>query len=453
MKKLSIALLICFVSVLFVGCSTKFTKEAYASYVNLAENAVYYNTDNSEQKSFKLQGNTSKSIIVDLNQITKFDTIVFNEKKSKITSFSIELSNDNITYSLVYRNDTIDAMRVCYLGAQEARYIKVTVLDFSDDYNLKDIAVYQTDKQDKELRVFTYLVMDNVNENIDVEALRSVTDIILFKEVTYTKEGNLIVSDTYAEKLAIVRNAIGDRDIRILADIYMPYGNDNEDCFTLFNKYSKEAAGNTIAFLEQYNLDGVDIDFEYPYGRKQWKYYNNFLEELIDQLGDKLLSIASSGWSCSGFSKKVVNGVDYIQVMNYDLFDKNGYHSTFYTTAYQTQEFIKAGFAKEKLNIGLPFYSRPLDAFGYWGDYSSESNGLTAYDNLATFDTLDHDGNPMTTDRYFNGFQIIKDKTAYAIDMGFGGLMIWHFSCDRNYSDELSLFKAISTTKEEKLIK
>ena len=46
----------------------------------------------------------------------------------------------------------------------------------------------------------------------------------------------------------------------------------------------------------------------------------------------------------------------------------------------------------------------------------------------------------------FNGVQIIKDKTAFAHDYGLGGVMVWHYTCDVPYEDDLSLFKAIQTS-------
>ena len=48
-----------------------------------------------------------------------------------------------------------------------------------------------------------------------------------------------------------------------------------------------------------------------------------------------------------------------------------------------------------------------------------------------------------TPDRYYNGWQMVYDKTAYAIDVGLGGVMVWHYGYDLPSADELSLFGAI----------
>ena len=40
--------------------------------------------------------------------------------------------------------------------------------------------------------------------------------------------------------------------------------------------------------------------------------------------------------------------------------------------------------------------------------------------------------------------------SAFAIDAGLGGIMIWHMNCDLPYDNELSLFRAIKDTKTDK---
>ena len=56
----------------------------------------------------------------------------------------------------------------------------------------------------------------------------------------------------------------------------------------------------------------------------------------------------------------------------------------------------------------------------------------------------------MTAPQYVNSYQMVSDKTAFAIDAGLGGIMVWHYSCDLPYDNQYSLFRAISETKELK---
>ena len=100
--------------------------------------------------------------------------------------------------------------------------------------------------------------------------------------------------------------------------------------------------------------------------------------------------------------------------------------------------------------MGLPFYSRPTNRLAFWGSYAQFSDSLDRYTNLIYYNGFDHSGNPMTAPQYINSPQMIADKTAFAIDSGLGGVMVWHLNCDLPYDNELSLFRSISETKQAK---
>ena len=73
----------------------------------------------------------------------------------------------------------------------------------------------------------------------------------------------------------------------------------------------------------------------------------------------------------------------------------------------------------------------------YWYGY----NGC--YENM-TEDGWYH-CNETDKDFWFNTPEVIGAKTQYAIDNGFGGVMIWHYTCDLPSSNENSLLRAIGT--------
>lgn len=47
---------------------------------------------------------------------------------------------------------------------------------------------------------------------------------------------------------------------------------------------------------------------------------------------------------------------------------------------------------------------------------------------------------------YANTHERIVQATQYAIDNGYGGVMIWHYSCDFPSSHKASLLRAIGET-------
>ena len=71
------------------------------------------------------------------------------------------------------------------------------------------------------------------------------------------------------------------------------------------------------------------------------------------------------------------------------------------------------------------------------------------YDYVGCYDSLDENGwyhcDNIGKDFWFNTPEVIGAKTQYAIDNGFGGVMIWHYTCDLPSSNENSLLRAIGT--------
>ncbi|KAJ5415834.1 hypothetical protein N7465_004529 [Penicillium sp. CMV-2018d] len=96
--------------------------------------------------------------------------------------------------------------------------------------------------------------------------------------------------------------------------------------------HRKKLATNIANFVKDNNLDGVDIDWEYPSApdipgvpsgdKSEGANYLAFLVVLKNLLGDKSVSIAAPGsyWYLKGFPiAKISKVVDYIVFMTYDL--------------------------------------------------------------------------------------------------------------------------------------
>lgn len=78
---------------------------------------------------------------------------------------------------------------------------------------------------------------------------------------------------------------------------------------------------------------------------------------------------------------------------------------------------------------------------GYWYGY----NGC--------YEGIDENGwyhcNDTGKDFWFNTPDVIAQKTDYAINNGYGGVMIWHYNCDLPSNHEDSLLRAIKNTVDE----
>lgn len=304
-------------------------------------------------------------------------------------------------------------------------------------------------KKVDDFKVTTYIRGDYVQnpDSIYPEDFDIVTHVILFECASFDSNGNVIVEEKKMETaLTNIRNAVGDRDVHISLNLLGPRGQTDSSVWedqmeAQSDEHNKAFTSgvledNIIAVLEKYDFDGVHFDYEYPLSIKAWRHYNKFLVSLDKKLGDYTLGVAASSWNLK-FSSASIKAVDTFELMSYDFNDENGRHATYEDTIADLKKVGLHGIPLEKVNIGLAFYSRPTDLSGYWYGY----NGC--------YEGIDENGwyhCPSTgKDFWFNTPDVINAKTDYAIDNGYGGVMIWHYSCDLPSSHEDSLLKAVET--------
>ncbi len=308
------------------------------------------------------------------------------------------------------------------------------------------------DKKVDDFKVTTYIRGDAVmywggelyEEDFDI-----VTDAIIFECANFNSKGEVEYDEEKMEKvLAEVRDAIGDRDIHLTLNLLGPGGVTDSDVYEdqmeaqsdEHNKAFKSGVleDNIIAVLEKYDFDGVHFDYEYPLSRKAWHYYNKFLVSLGRKLGKKYtLGVAGNAWNIK-FTNAAIGAIDTFELMSYDNIDEQGRHATYEDTVEQIRQLGLRGLPIHKVNVGIPFYSRPTDMSGYWYGYNGCYEKMTE-DGWYHCDETDKDF-------WFNTPDVVAQKTDYCIRNGFGGVMIWHYNCDLPSSQEGSLLRAIGQT-------
>ncbi len=177
-----------------------------------------------------------------------------------------------------------------------------------------------------------------------------------------------------------------------------------------------------MSLVSTYGLDGIDIDWEYPDLGQSSTNYDLLMGALSTSLKaqGKLLSAAvvGNGSQADGIPASVFAKVDWLNVMSYDANDFQ--HST-YDYALQCLSYWSGrGLAKNKINLGVPFYGRPS-----WESYATLV-GRGADPNADVFGNVG-----------YNGITTIKKKTQYVKDNGYGGMMIWELSGDLNNGNSL----------------
>lgn len=242
---------------------------------------------------------------------------------------------------------------------------------------------------------------------------------------------------------------------------------------------SREIFANSIVdFIKKHQLDGIDLDWEYPGLQGEDNIHRpedkeNFTavlklikEKLNEQLPKQnLLTIASASFPdyFSHTELEIAHKyLDFINIMSYDYYtgggSKTGHHSNFEVSEYNAtgtstktaiQRHLDLGIPKEKLVVGVPFYGR------FWKGTNPENNGLFqestgergSWNYHVLLDSLKSDA---TLKQYWDSsasapylwrakdscFVTYEDttslgiKTKYVRENGLGGIMFWQFGGD-----------------------
>jgi len=190
------------------------------------------------------------------------------------------------------------------------------------------------------------------------------------------------------------------------------------------------------------HLDGVDVDLEGEGGHIN-KDYEGFVNALSVALKAKglLLTAAIATWESQLLSDKALACFDFLNIMTYDNtgpwnIKERGPHSP-YSMAVADLDFWtnKRHIAKEKLDLGLPFYG-----YGFEPTKVREFNYRNLVKQYPGAEQADSLVLKPDTILYYNGIATIKKKTAFALQNA-GGVMIWELLGDADA--EKSLLNAV----------
>lgn len=207
----------------------------------------------------------------------------------------------------------------------------------------------------------------------------------------------------------------------------------------------------------------MDFDWEYPANPAEWYAYGDMMAKLKAEIAPdgKLVSVALSNFNVR-FAKEHIEAIDYVQIMGYDRFDVDGNNSSFRSGAYLPMRyFVNLGFKPSQLIAGMPDYGRPdNETVGeiwtnyYYGDDDSvfADEAMTApYTYWDNAQWITYNGNKMKV--YVTGGAMAADKTAYAIEQGFAGVMVFRNLIDYPMDDvgNRSVIKAIGDTIAQRI--
>lgn len=203
-----------------------------------------------------------------------------------------------------------------------------------------------------------------------------------------------------------------------------------------FEKLAAQASTRQVFINEllricaEYGFDGVDIDWEYPRPGQSAQNFLTLMTELRAALpGGKLLTaaVAVYGENADSIPAESFALMDFVNVMAYD----EPQHGSLEQFNRGLDYWLGRGLPREKLVMGVPFYSRP-------GEISYRKL-VEADPAAAQSDAIEYHG---ATQRY-NGIPTIQTKTRLALERA-SGLMIWTIQNDA--PGDASLLAAIQQT-------
>lgn len=206
-------------------------------------------------------------------------------------------------------------------------------------------------------------------------------------------------------------------------------------------------AQDCLKAVEEFGLDGIDIDWEYPTSDAAGissspddrENFNLLMRDLRAVLGeDRLLTLASSAyaeyidfWACEKY-------LDFVNIMTYDMANAPYHHAALYASDNTegccdgaVKAHVEAGVPIEKLVLGVPFYGRGGTSMPRFVDYRHIEAGeeyVERWDDVAKAPYLaDKDGNLVL------GYDIPESLTLkcdYIKEKGLLGVMYWEYAGD-----------------------
>ncbi|MGD0610973.1 MAG: glycosyl hydrolase family 18 protein [Anaerolineales bacterium] len=177
------------------------------------------------------------------------------------------------------------------------------------------------------------------------------------------------------------------------------------------------------ALLKQYDLDGVDIDWEYPDPGASMQNYLTLMQALRAALPGQLLTAAVPAIGGARYDlpksdlQAYFDAVDFLNIMAYD---GGTPHSPYTYSVAALDYWLGAGLPPAKAVLGVPFYAR--DA----GTGSLPYSRLIQADaGAAAVDEFNYDGVVYN----YNGIPTIERKTRLARARA-SGIMIWALEDD-----------------------
>ncbi len=204
--------------------------------------------------------------------------------------------------------------------------------------------------------------------------------------------------------------------------------------------------------LDEFQLDGIDIDWEYPTSSAakissspdDTKNFTLMMKAIRKAIGKKkLLTLATVANANYIDFKKINSYIDLVNVMAYDMASAPKHHSALYrsdnsgriTSHESVNAHLVAGVPLSKLVLGMPFYGRGGNKYPNFKNYhEANANDFTLqWDDVAKVPYYaDKDGELVFG---YENPASLAIKCQYILDNDLRGGMYWDYAGDNMQSD------------------
>ncbi|CAK9294140.1 unnamed protein product [Gordionus sp. m RMFG-2023] len=227
-----------------------------------------------------------------------------------------------------------------------------------------------------------------------------------------------------------------------------------------------------VTLDSSYNLDGIDIDWEYPISSTEKTTYANILKSLRAAFPSKIVmsAVPAGNQNFGGFDTSAMNKyLDYAAIMTYDYHSagwesQTGHNSPLlgtgvYTTKGSVDEWKKVGLNQNIMVIGLPFYGRTwklttsnTNVGAPASGYGSGEDGVLTYTQIKSRTWQEYWDDTAEVPYAVSGSEwlsydnekSVTNKVQWACQNNMAGVMIWELAQDSSKS----LIRAISNSMQ-----
>ena len=207
--------------------------------------------------------------------------------------------------------------------------------------------------------------------------------------------------------------------------------------------------------VEEFGLDGIDIDWEYPTqsqakissSPEDTKNFTLLMRDLRKVLGKKKLLTAATVSTADYIDfRSCVPYMDFVNVMAYDMGGQRGHHASlfpsehagYFTSSRAVEAHLKAGVPREKLVMGVPFYGKGRNDDEGVRMFRRSGRLPEGYQHL-----WDEKGRfPFVADaegKFVWGYEnarSLSEKCQFILDNHLRGGMYWDYASDTPQGDE-----------------